>query len=116
MAELDQPIATHAPARQRPDYLGCILGLLAFLGGMALLVFTFSKAFEMFSVPPDIALSMVPGKPMSFEVAGQSFAGLLLRVLLLLVMSFIGSMIANRGIKLYLAGRQEIAARAEKPE
>lgn len=111
MAELDQPVASQAPARQRPDYLGCVLGLLAFLGGMALLAFTFAKAFEMFSVPPEKALSMVAGKPMSFEVAGQSFAGLLYRVLLLLVMSFIGSMIANRGIKLYLAGRQEMAPR-----
>lgn len=108
MAEMEQPIISEAPRRGKPDYFGCVIGLLAFLGGVALLLFTFSKAFEMFGVPPDRALHIPPGQPMNLELAGQSFAGLIFRVLLLLIMALIGSMVANRGIKLYLAGRQEM--------
>jgi len=81
--------------------LGKVIGILTFLGGIALLVLTFKLAFDMFQVPPDQALHLEKGKVLDVAVAGQSFGVLLLRVLLLIVMGLVGSLVANRGIKLY---------------
>ena len=59
----------------------------------------------MFSTPPDQALGIQRGKPIDFNDAGTSLAGLLIRMLLLLVMGVVGSLIANRGITLYTESR-----------
>ncbi len=87
--------------RTRGDGLGKALGILTFLGGVALLVITFRLAYDMFMVPPEQALHLEKGKVLDVAVAGQSFGVLLLRVLLLIVMGLMGSLVANRGIKLY---------------
>ena len=55
----------------------------------------------MFSVPPSQALGVRQDAPVDFAKTGESFVGVVGRVLLLLVMSAVGSVIANRGIKLY---------------
>jgi hypothetical protein len=108
MAEAQQQAIITERVRQKPDYFGCLLGILTFFGGMALLLVTFKLAYEMFSIPPEKALKMPTEGAMNVNLAIQSFGWLIVQVFLLLVMGFIGSMIANRGIKLYLAGRQEI--------
>lgn len=97
----------------RPDYFGCAVGLLVMLGGLALLGLTFKLAYDMFAIPPERAMGFDPKKPVDMNLAGQSFAGLIIRVLLLLTMALIGSLIANRGINLYLAGRRQLAHRHE---
>ena len=85
----------------RPDWLGGLVGILTFLGGIGLLLLTFNLAYHMFSVPPSQALGVRQDAPVDFAKTGESFVGVVGRVLLLLVMSAVGSVIANRGIKLY---------------
>ena len=79
--------------------------MLVFLTGVGLLLVTFRLAYGMFTVPHDQALGLQKGKAVDLAVAGESFAGLIVRVLLLLVMGAVSSMVANRGIKLYVESR-----------
>lgn len=74
-----------------------------FLGGVALLLFTFKMALELFTTPPQQALGIQTGKDLDVSKAGSNLVGILIRILLLLVMAFVGSMIANRGIGMYSA-------------
>ena len=94
--------------RLRRDILGSLVGLLVFLGGIALLLFTFHLAYEMFTVPPPVALDLRPNKPVDLESAGSHVIGAFFRVLLLVVMALVGSLIANRGIQLYADSRGHI--------
>jgi hypothetical protein len=94
--------------RLRRDLLGSLIGLLVFLGGIALLLFTFKLAYEMFTVPPSSALGLQPGKAVDLGVAGSNLATAALRVGLLIVMALVGSIIASRGIHLYTDSRGHI--------
>lgn len=99
----------------RRDPVGPLLGLVTFLGGIALLGFTFLLAFQLFSQSPNDTLGLVPGKPLDPYRAGESLLGLVARILLLAVMCLAGSVIANRGIKLYSTGRHVASAADTKP-
>lgn len=89
----------------KPDWLGGVVGILTFLGGIGLLLLTFRYAFDLFSVPPERALQVKKETPVDLARTGESFVGIVGKILLLLVMSAIGSVIANRGIKLYAESR-----------
>lgn len=89
----------------RNDAPGAAIGLLTFLVGVGLLLFTFQLAFGMFSVPPEHVVDTGPGKTVDLAKAGDNLASVFFRILLLLVMSVVGSVIANRGIRLYNAAR-----------
>jgi hypothetical protein len=91
--------------RPRRDVPGSLLGILTFLGGVCLLLLTFQQAYGLFNVPPQDALGLRGAKELNPAVAGNSLTTVLLRILLLFVMAFVGSMIANRGISLYTASR-----------
>ena len=82
--------------------------MLVFLGGIALLLFTFRTAYDMFSVPPARALDLQPGKPVDIGMAGSNLVGSAVRVVLLIIMALVGSLIANRGIQLYTDSRGHI--------
>lgn len=77
------------------------MGLLIFLGGVALLFFTFKLAFDQFTAPPTQTLGIQSGKAIDLDKAGTNFANLILKVLWLIVMAIVGGLISNRGIKLY---------------
>jgi hypothetical protein len=108
--------------RDRRDAVGSGLGLITFLGGVVLLLLTFSWAYRMFNTPPGEALGLREGEAIDFGLAGSTFVVLILRVLLLIAMGVIGSLLANRGIHLYtmsrgLSVRQErVRERAVSPE
>ncbi len=85
------------------DGFGSVLGILVFLGGVALLLITFRLAYDMFQVPPEKALNLIPGKTLDINSTGVSAVNLLVRVLLLVVMGLVSSFVANRGISLYTA-------------
>jgi hypothetical protein len=85
--------------------LGGVLGILVFLGGVALLLFTFKLAYDMFFVPPDEALGMANAKTLDLNRAGTNLVGVLVRILLLIVMGVVGSLIANRGVSLFAGSR-----------
>lgn len=91
--------------RPRRDVPGSLLGILTFLGGVGLLLETFRRAYDLFTVPPQDALGLRGAKELNAALAGNSLTTILLRILLLLVMGFVGSMIANRGVALYTASR-----------
>lgn len=101
--------------RPRSDWLGALIGFITFAGGVALLVFTFKLAFEMFSVPPSEAVGLSKNNAVDLAKAGESLASIATRILLLLVMAGVGSMIANRGIKLYVSARALTAPKPEAP-
>jgi len=102
--------------KNRGSISGSLLGLLVFLGGVALLLFTFKLAYDMFLVPPDQALGVKPKQPIDLGQAGQSFAGLVLRVLLLAIMGLMGSLVANRGVSLFAGSRVHPPKERVKPE
>jgi len=70
-----------------------------------LLGFTFYAAYRMFSIPPQQAMALEPGKSVDLAKTGDSFVRLLERVVLLIVMGAVASALSNRGIKLYAASR-----------
>jgi len=100
--------------RGHRDFFGSVIGILVFLGGVALLLEVFKLAYEMFNVPPAKALNISSGTKLDLNVAGSLFVGIMLRVILLLVMALVGSWIANRGISLYTHSRG-IRFRVEEP-
>ena len=59
----------------------------------------------MFTVSPQQAMGIQPGKSVDLAKTGDSFIRLLERVVLLVVMGAIASALSNRGIKLYAASR-----------
>lgn len=87
------------------DVFGTLFGLLVFCGGVGLLLITFREAYTLFTVPPESALGIQHGKTLDVARAGDSAAVLVLRIILLLIMAFVGSMVANRGISLYADAR-----------
>ena len=86
---------------RRGHVAGNLFGLLIFIAGVALLAYTFKLAIELFGREPKEMLEIVPGKPLDINNAGAQLAGVVVKVLLLLVMAVVGGMIANRGIRLY---------------
>lgn len=91
--------------KARGSISGSLLGLIVFLAGVALLAFTFNLAYGMFMVPPQDALGVQKDQPLDLGRAGQSFVGVLIKVLMLVVMGLVGSMIANRGVTLFTGSR-----------
>lgn len=102
------------PANRDP--IGSLLGLLVFLGGVGLLTITFKLAFDQFSVPPSEALKLKEGQAIDLSATGNGLIGIVVRILTLLLMSIIGSLVANRGVHLYTACRGSgIPASPQKP-
>lgn len=95
------PTQSRAPR----DAFGSVIGILVFLGGVALLLFTFRLAYDMFTVPPADALGIKAGQEIDGAAVGNRLTTIILRVILLLVMGVMGSLVANRGIALYSQSR-----------
>jgi hypothetical protein len=93
------------PHAAKRDFTGSVLGLLVFLGGVALLLVTFKLAYDMFVVPPNEALSLKEGETLQLGPVASTVTGLLFRVFLLIVMGVLGSLIANRGVHMYTESR-----------
>jgi len=103
--------ATTSPAGSRShDWPVRIVGLLVFLVGVGVLVWVFVMANRLFNLPaPPLPAAPPPNAanpgPSPFIAIGASFGDLLRRLLLLLLMSVAGSVIASKGIQLYFAAR-----------
>jgi len=91
--------------------LGTAVGLLTFLAGVGLVVVTFMLAREMFTTDPSEALGIQPGEVMDVNRALVAGTFILFRVILLVVMAGLGSIVANRGIKLYAHGGIDLLGR-----
>lgn len=90
------------PPERHTDWAGAVLGALIFLGGIALLVFTFIRAAELFSVPPR---AQIPTENTDVVQIGSSMAEVFRQIGLLLVMSIVGSLISGMGVKMYKSAR-----------
>jgi hypothetical protein len=91
-------------SERRRDPVASTLGLLTFLGGVGLIVAAFALAREMFATPPDVAMGVKEGATIDLNVVLSSGMTVLMKVVLLVVMAGFGSMVASRGIKLYIGG------------
>jgi hypothetical protein len=96
------------PAVQSRNVTGQVVGLLTFLGGVTLLALTFKLAYDLFQLPPATVLGLKEDQPIDVQYAGRSAMEVVIRIVLLLMMCVVGSVIANRGIRLYQASIGEI--------
>lgn len=103
LAQEAAPTTSLQPRRR--DWLGSLVGLAVFLGGIALIVLVFRLAYDMYKVPPKVALKIEPGKPLDVATTVNALADILIKIVFLLFMAGSGSMVANRGIYLYSKSR-----------
>ncbi len=95
------------PEREPSEHtLGRILGILVFLAGIIMLVVAFMLAFQAFHDPNKIISleqlrAMPPANPTLVYL--QAF----LRLVLLFVMGYLGSLIAARGAHLFFSAKRE---------
>lgn len=95
------------------------VGLLTFVFGVAMIVIAFKLAYDLFQVPPEVRLKIEPDEPIQLSQAASTFMEVLVRILMLVVMAGFGSMVANRGVKLYAsknAGQKSAPAATSEPE
>jgi hypothetical protein len=106
MSQHPSPPADNVTAR--------ILGILVFLGGVALIAYVFWSANTLFHQPPPSVPTAAASKaatssavaPSAAVEIGRSMVDYLKQLLTLLVMSIAGSLIASKGAQMYFsAGR-----------
>ncbi|MFN8140053.1 MAG: hypothetical protein U0R49_09680 [Fimbriimonadales bacterium] len=96
---------------RRTDWFGVILGAAVFLGGIALLAFTFLNAFTLFTTPQERLIERT--NPEVTRIVSD-FSYVILKIGVLLVMSIVGSIISGKGIRMYLAARAGLVTEREK--
>jgi hypothetical protein len=99
------PTTIEASIVHKRDWLGTLIGLAIVLGGMAILYSVFREALHLFTTPPAVWLNVKPGQPIELSSAFNSVFGVVLKVILLVIMAWLGSVITNRGIFLYSQSR-----------
>ena len=92
-----QPMAS-AP---RGDLFARIIGVLVFILGLGVIIVVLMMGFELYR-DPDLGIRSTGPTPTAIEI-GSSLTRLIFRLLLLFLGSICGSLIANKGIKLYFA-------------
>jgi hypothetical protein len=86
------------------DLVGKVIAVLVLLGGIGALGVVFYLAVRMFQSPvPGLGLPIPPGgTPPSAASIGIALATLLSKLLILTIMVLAGSLIANKGVHLYI--------------
>jgi hypothetical protein len=95
-------------ASTKHDPLAEALGVIVFLGGIALVGVSFYFALQLFQTPTPELLGLAPEEEIEFTQLGSSAVGVIIKLFLILVMTLLGSVIANRGIRMYASGRAAI--------
>lgn len=102
------PTHTH-----RHDLPARIIAFAVFLLGIGLLCLVFSLAWALFHVPPThLATTTAPGgaaAPLPAAEIGLSLAAFARQLLLLVVMTVAGSVVASKGIHLYFSAHPPAA-------
>jgi hypothetical protein len=98
--------------RAQGDLFGRVLGALILLGGLAIICAVLWFAFQMFQDPN---MGLGAAKNATAADVGLGFGKLILRIALLFLMSFCGSLIANKGINLYFASLPGAPSHEEAP-
>jgi len=89
--------------------------LVVFLAGIGLILATFWQAWEIFSKAPQFNMGVEPGKAIDFTVVAVNLSRLIVQILLLVVMAGIGSVLANRGVRMY-SSVQSLELPLSKPD
>lgn len=91
---------------------GIVIGILTFLGGITLLVITFTLAYNIFQTPIEQLLGLNKSATIDTSqiggVALKVVIELLLKSLMLIIMSIIAGFITHRGIRLFWAARKPL--------
>jgi hypothetical protein len=87
----------------RREWFGPLLGTVVFLAGTGVICWTLFQTIELLTKAPQINLGMKSGQAIDFNVVLINFVRLVVRILLLIVLTGIGAVLANRGVKLYAA-------------
>lgn len=90
---------------QRNATLGQWLGLFVFLFGIGLMLLVFTWAARLFNEIGVGKELLLRGNPKGNTVLGEWIARWLVQVVLLFVLGYIASLIAARGIHLFVAAR-----------
>ncbi len=92
--------------RLQRDWLGRLMALLTMWLGVGLMLLTFWLAYKMFQTPPQQLLANPNnGTPDLNSIVSGVWASVR-GLLLLVMMTIVGGMIANRGISLYMNVRR----------
>ena len=85
------------------DKLGRVIGMIVFALGIAILFFVLYSAYQMFALPA-AELFHPNGNtgPLTAVGLGTTVAWILLKIVMLFVMTLASSIIASKGIQLYL--------------
>jgi len=100
---------------RRRDYLSALIGLVVFFVGVGLILFAFKLAFDLFQVSPGVAVGVTGAKEVNLNTTISSVLEIIVRIILLVIMAGFGSMIANRGIRLYSSGGDIETPKPAKP-
>lgn len=86
------------------DKGGRIIGMIIFIMGIVILLFVFGMAYGMFTAPA----SQVFGSPASVTAMslGSTLALVFIRIGLLFVMTLAGSLVAARGVHMYVGSSE----------
>lgn len=98
------------------DWFSRILGVLVFLTGIGLLICVFRYAHMMFtSDTMGLTTTVSKGMPAGTATAalGESAIKIFIRIVLLLIMSAVGSLISSKGISMYFAATKITKAEPE---
>lgn len=88
---------------------GRLLGAVVFLAGIGLLVWTFQLAFHFYGEP-------IPSAKSDVAQLGVIGISMVKKIVMLLVMLLAGSLIAGKGIHLYLAGQAPRSIQNQTPD
>ena len=95
---------------------GRIIGMAVFAVGIIVLLLVFGIAYAMFTSPSSELLRSggAPGSPVTAAGLGSAVVLVLVRIALLFVMTLAGSLIASRGIQLYLGSGESSSPETSK--
>ena len=85
---------------------GRFLGVVVFLVGIGMLAAAFMLAFKAFSTP-DLLISMKLLRQIPPPPPAMIYVPTALKLLLLFVMGYIGSLVAGRGAQLFFSAKRE---------
>ncbi len=80
---------------------GRILGILIFLVGIGILLFVFFTAYTMFVSPIPGLTDQSSAAKVTADGLGKVFIYQIIKIILLIVMTIAGSLVAARGVSLY---------------
>lgn len=101
----EQPAAQ--PQREPSEHIiGRLIGILVFVAGIVMLVMSFMLAFQAFHDPKIIIPDQYISGPQQ-TVPTNVYLLALLKLILLFIMGYLGSLIAARGAHLFFTARRE---------